>query len=126
MESIGEHDHRRKLYEFGIRKKIVQLRRHGLPRYIIKMDEYGYVNFDDLCWLVQRFCERDGSLYTGTIVGTRSRRSSGGDPSTVQATVTPELVVSLMRKHNTKNQFSFIGRKRPSDKYWEVWKVRAI
>ena len=40
---------------FGISKKIVQLLRHGLPRYVIKMDEYGYVNFDDLCWLVQRF-----------------------------------------------------------------------
>ena len=64
---------------WGTSKKIIQLLRHGLPRYVARMDEYGCVTFDDNCWLAQRLCcERDTSLYTGTIVGGRSRHPSGG------------------------------------------------
>jgi RNA:NAD 2'-phosphotransferase (TPT1/KptA family) len=35
-------------------------------------------------------------------------------------------IIAAMRKHDTKNRVVFIGRKYPSDVFWEVWKARAI
>ena len=53
------------------------------------------------------------------------RRVAGATPRE-EATISVERIASLMRKHESTNRFTLIGRKLPGGTIWEVWKARAF